>query len=387
MSIEELELWGHVYLLLGVLTPGAVWNTTNITDLLKHHGAYICMDSFNIQTGYIRLAFVYCHLRACHMPSRLERLIKIEDLIRKGCYPGVERLCELFEVQPRTVYEDIRELKDRMHLDIRFDRFRSGYYNADPKKKLPDFDLTEGEILAITLGKDMLSQYTGTTFEPTLRGALEKIAERLPERVKINIADLQSMVTFKSAAGAPISWKMFMDLNRACEQRQVVILTYYAASKDEITERQIDPYRLLENRCSWYLVAYCHSRRDFRLFALHRIKQYQMTNTKFEPKPGFNIDEWIQSSFQLEHGDPDQTVRVRFGPVAARYVRERNWHPNQKLTHHANGSCTLQFPTRNLDEAKRWILTYGADAEVLEPEALKELIMAELRKALNKYTS
>ena len=59
------------------------------------------------------------------MTSKLERLITMEDEIRRGRFPNVEKFCEMFEVQARTVYDDIRELKERCGLDIEFDRFKN----------------------------------------------------------------------------------------------------------------------------------------------------------------------------------------------------------------------------------------------------------------------
>lgn len=50
--------------------------------------------------------------------SRLERLIAMEDEIRRGWYPNVEKFCDMFEVKPRTVYADIRELKERVGLEL-----------------------------------------------------------------------------------------------------------------------------------------------------------------------------------------------------------------------------------------------------------------------------
>ncbi len=51
----------------------------------------------------------------------------------------------------------------------------------------------------------------------------------------------------------------------------------------------------------------------------------------------------------------------------------------------SDGSCILEFKTQNFDEVKRWVLPFGAGAEVLEPIELRERVMEELRCALNYY--
>src|SRR5207253_7169267 len=140
----------------------------------------------------------------------------------------------------------------------------------------------------------------------------------------------------------------------------------------------IDPYRLVESRGAWYVVAYCHLRKDLRLFALHRIAFYKLQNEPYEPTVSAEqIDTWVSSAFVLEHGDPEQEVTIKFDPVATRYIRERKWHASQKRTEHDDGSCTLSFKTHRLDEAKRWVLEYGASAEVLEPPELRAMLAEE----------
>ncbi len=321
------------------------------------------------------------------MPTRSERLIVMANEINGQRYPAVDHFCREFEVQPRTVYEDIRILKENMGLDVKYDRFNNGYFNANPAKKLPAFELTDGELFALLLGKEMLSQYTGTAFEQPLRTAIEKISQRLPERVQIDFNQLSSMVSFHPGAVIPVSRKMFLDLNRACEKRLPTDITYFAASSGEISKRLVNPLRLLENRGTWYMAAFDTTRKAMRLFALHRIQEYKLRNERFRPPMDLDIDVWLKSAFQLEHGDDLQIVRVRFGVRASRYIRERKWHASQKLTEFKDGTCILEFETRNLEEVKRWVLAYGAEAEVQKPERLREMLAKELKEAAKRYGS
>jgi len=319
------------------------------------------------------------------MPTRLERLVGIQQEISRGRYPDVQSLCERFEIQPRTLHEDIRLLREQLGLDIKHDRYHNGYYNASPNKILPMFDLTTGELFALTLGKDMLAQYTGTSFHPLLQAALEKICQRLPEKVRIDVTDLRAAVDFGKSASLHFSRKMFMELHTACQKLNKVSMRYFAANTGETTERTVDPQRLLCNRGTWYLIAYCNLRQDLRLFAMHRIEQYQILPETFEPMDQERLDQWLQSPLFIEHQQPNVEVSVRFDPRSARYIKEKNWHESQRLEDHADGSCTLTFQTCGLDEVRRWILTFGAEAQVLQPTELRDLITADLKAALARY--
>jgi predicted DNA-binding transcriptional regulator YafY len=77
--------------------------------------------------------------------TRLERLVAIEERISNQKYPSMRALCQAFSVKPRTIYADIRLLRERFGIDIRFDRFRNGYFNASPGKRIPIGDLVEDD--------------------------------------------------------------------------------------------------------------------------------------------------------------------------------------------------------------------------------------------------
>ena len=206
--------------------------------------------------------------------QRFARVVSMIERINRGRAPSVDDFCREFEVAQRTVYEDIRFLKEEMGIDIEFDRDRQGYVNRNPEKKLPTFDLNEGEFFVLALGRDMLAQYSGTIFEPHLRGALDKIAARLPNGVTMSFNDLQSLVRFQPGGVPLFERKVFYDMNKACEVRFPVEISYYSASSGELTEkRKINPYRTVERKGVWYVVAWCHLRNDIRKFAICLIAQ------------------------------------------------------------------------------------------------------------------
>lgn len=320
------------------------------------------------------------------MSGKLERIVHMADMFNKGPYPTREEICAKFEIAQRTFWEDLRFMRERLRYDIKRDPSTGRYYNPDPKKRLPEIELTEGEVFALTLGKEMLAQYVDTTFEPTLRSAIQKIVERLPDRIKVDVEDIKCAVRFDPGAVIRVDRKMFMDINKACEKCCPIKITYYSASKDEVTGREVEPYRLLEHGGSWYVVGRCRLRDDLRMFALHRIEALEIIeDERFTPPEDFDVDSWLDRAFQLEHSGKEAQVKIHFKPRAARYIRERRWHETQVVTEHDDRSLTLEFVTQSLDETKRWVLTYGAQAEVLAPAELRDMVARELAAAVSVY--
>jgi len=319
--------------------------------------------------------------------NRHERLLRMHEMINSGRCPNIDDFCREFEVKERTARHDLQYLRDFMDRGILFDKTKRGYINPNPKQQLPTFELDDGEVFALTLGRDMLNEYSGTVFEPILRTAIEKIKQRLPDRVKVEAGDLKALVTFRASGVAPMRRTLFFQLNTACQERHPVEITYFSAHTGETTKRKIDPYKLIENRGAWYVVGYCHLRKEKRMFALHRISGYRQLRTeKFQRPQNEALDNWINSAFQLEHGDPEMEYKIAFSRVTARYIRERHWHPSQKLEEHEDGSCILSFAATRLEEIKRWVLTFGAEAEVLAPVELREVLKKEIAKTSKLYS-
>lgn len=77
----------------------------------------------------------------------------------------------------------------------------------------------------------------------------------------------------------------------------------------------------------------------------------------------FDFEKFSESAFNVIWGEP-QEVKIRFSPDQAPYIEERTWHPSQKIEKRADGSIDLTMRVANLWEIKRWLIGYGADAQV-----------------------
>ena len=94
----------------------------------------------------------------------------------------------------------------------------------------------------------------------------------------------------------------------------------------------------------------------------------------------------MRHSFKVMH-DELYTVKVRVSPEWARWVGEKIWHESQRAKKDGDGSLELTFKVAGLDEIKRWILSLGPEAVVLEPEKLKEMVRKDLSRNLIQYST
>src|SRR5205814_10035010 len=156
--------------------------------------------------------------------------------------------------------------------------------------------------------------------------------------------------------------------------------------RDEETERDIDPYHLTWFDGGLYLVVWCHLRQALRIFAVERMREVALLRRTFTVRPGFDADTYLGKAGGIVQGGL-VTVRVLFAKSLARYIRERLWHPSQKLRDLPDGRLEMTVRVADTLEVRRWILGYGVQAEVVEPEALREALRVEteaLAKSLAK---
>jgi len=167
-----------------------------------------------------------------------------------------------------------------------------------------------------------------------------------------------------------------------------VWIRYYAASKNEESERVIEPYLIEIYRGSNpYVIAFCNKREDFRDFRIDRIRKLKVLDEAFQRDPSFNPEEYLASRFQYERGNEVFAVAIWFDVETAPFIRERRWHITQQIEEHPDESLTLRMEVPGLNDLKRWVLGYGKGAVVKEPPELVKSMQAEVDKMQKFYCS
>jgi len=312
--------------------------------------------------------------------------------------------------------------------ELVFDRKRRGYRFTSSGPKLPTFRLTEGEAVAVFLAARLLEQCRGTPYEGAVARAMTKLAYLFPKEITLDrVPHPAGWVTFRME---PLRGEerqvmdVFLRLDEAREKQETVHVRYFTASRDEWNERDIDPYHLHFHDGAWYVFAYCHWRREVKIFALDRMGAIAATGRRFEVPADFSPETFMADSFRIERGAPVD-VAIRFSSEQARYVRGKQWHPSQTVEEleegrvreapqpdravaspergkgreatregeyearsgktRPDGGLILRMRVGGLGEVKRWVLSFGAGAQVLAPEELREMVGQEVARMGGLY--
>jgi predicted DNA-binding transcriptional regulator YafY len=205
-------------------------------------------------------------------------------------------------------------------------------------------------------------------------GQSETTAKELRKRIKV-----LGMGSRKN------SMDNFSEIGAALLKRNRLVIKYYAKSKDENTEREISPQRLIYYRENWYLDAYCHLRNGLRSFAVDGIRSAVLTNTKTQDISDKECQEHFAESYGIFSGKATQRAKLRFTPEHARWVSGENWHGQQVGSFDKEGYFNLEFDYNQDPELVMDILKHGSGVEVIGPANLKARVKVELKKALDKY--
>ena len=239
--------------------------------------------------------------------------------------------------------------------------------------------------MALFVAQKALQQYRGTPFEAPLRAAFRKIGHGLKERVTFSWSDLDSAISFRSAGQSVADLEVFELLSHAVLDSAEVEFRYRKLRSAAAEARRVRPYHLgcVDNQ--WYLFGFDLDRQQLRTFALPRIREPRRTGARFRRPANFSIGEFLDSSFGIFQGNGRTLVRVRFQPFAAQLVRERIWHHSQRIKELRDGGLELQLQLGSLEEIERWILSWGDQAEVLEPARLRQRLAEVGRKFVAQY--
>lgn len=293
------------------------------------------------------------------------------------------------EISKATFKRDLEYLRSRSKADIEYDRFLGGYKfkeGSDINKiELTGIWFSEKEATALVLMQHLLSSLDqggliGPHIEPLtaiiddILGQSETTAKELRKRIKV-----LGMGSRKN------SMDNFSEIGAALLKRNRLLIEYYAKGKDENTEREISPQRLIYYRENWYLDAYCHMRDGLRSFAVDGIRSAVLTNTKAQDVSDKECQEHFAESYGIFSGKATQRAKLRFTPEHARWVSGENWHGQQVGSFDKEGYFNLEFDYNQDPELVMDILKHGSGVEVIGPATLKKRVAEELKKALGFY--
>ncbi|HLV10602.1 MAG TPA: YafY family protein [Halanaerobiales bacterium] len=316
--------------------------------------------------------------------NRVYRILEMIDLLRNRHRKWkVRELAEHFGVTSRTIYRDLDKMEE-MRIPIYSDEKEHTFsILEDFYFKAPE--MNEREALALLLVGQAFREEI-FPYQEELDTAISKILNSLPESLK-RVIDSSGGIVYQY--GGFVDLKCYKEyifkIEEAIKNRKILSINYYSLSSEHSSMRKVAPYSIAYKNGACYLIAYCHNRREIRLFRVDRIENLEISDEIYREDRDFNIDEYLKNTWGIERSDREFRVVLVFKGKAARLVEEMVWHPSQQIIKMKNGGLRFEVTTGSMTEIKSWILGYGSEVEVIRPPELKEEIRKEIEKMREIY--
>jgi predicted DNA-binding transcriptional regulator YafY len=241
------------------------------------------------------------------------------------------------------------------------------------------------ELMALVFSRDLLKPLDGTPIKESLDSVFNKVAAALPAE---SIAYIQRLRNYFSVGFGPHkNYGQYKEtlarLTRAIDQQRTIEMRYFSASRNSTGLRAVDPYRLWYAAGALYLIGYCHNRQDVRMFAVERIRSLTITTAPCQMPLQFDIEAYVQSALVVMRGKPID-VELVFDRGTAAWVKDREWHPSQRLESIKGGSLKMLLSVADTPELTGWILSFGAGVQVVAPASVRDKVRTEAKKILEK---
>ncbi len=274
---------------------------------------------------------------------------------------AVKDLSEEFGVTRRQVYRDLDRIQEEGHPLEQSDgggektwQLPLGY------KGLLPITVSPYELMALHFAKSHLAYLQGTPFTDDLESLIGKVEAGLPHKVLNHLVRINQVFLPRSGPVRDYAKQKIVlsQLQKALLLQRTLLLFHQKPDYDEPVEHRVDPYRLLLHQFGLYVVGYSHRAKALRMFAVERIASVEILDEQFNLPDEVRLDEMYDNLFGLID-EPAQTIRIQFTPDVAYLVKERRWHPSQRVECLKDGSVIVTLTAGGMDEVATWVLSWA----------------------------
>jgi predicted DNA-binding transcriptional regulator YafY len=309
---------------------------------------------------------------------RADRLLSVLMLLQVRGSVTARELAERLEVSERTIYRDIEALSVA-GVPVYAERGPGGGCMLAEGYRTNLTGLTQDEARALFM-PGMVQPLADLGAGKAIEAALLKLLATLPTSRRREVEHTRQRL-YMDAVGWYHSNEPthFLQTLREAAWNDHRLRIVYRKSNGEIGERIVEPLGLVAKAGIWYLVAL--SQGDMRVFRVSRVRDAEIIDEVFQRPEEFDLEQyWSTWSLDFETQLPPYPVIIRVSPTfvptlplvlgeATHSLLDRAGLPD------AEGWITLTIPFSSFESARRNILGFGTQVEVLEPQELRQSVI------------
>jgi predicted DNA-binding transcriptional regulator YafY len=300
--------------------------------------------------------------------TRTERLFAAILLLQNRPNMTSRDLAEHFGVSRRTIFRDLRALSES---GVPLTYSEGGGYEILEGYQLPPLMLTAREAATLLVGTEFMRLQSDASLREDAGEVSLKIRSVLPREIREYVDRLSENTVLDpywshAVQSEGLETGKWFKLSEAVARSRKVIMEYFVESRGELTQRRVDPLGLVYYTDHWNLIAFDHLRDEIRNFRLDRIEEMFVLTERFDRPEDFDLQTYLEG--EGRQADPYQ-VRLWF--ARAVYPKVRSQIPARIDEESAyDDRIEVTFTFENMEYLAGWLLRFGPDVKVLEPDLL-----------------
>lgn len=301
--------------------------------------------------------------------NRIDRISAILIQLQSRRVVKAGDIASRFGISLRTVYRDIRTLEEAGVPVI--GEAGVGYSLVDGYR-LPPIMFTREEATAFLTAEKFVEKLTDVSTTAHHRSAMYKIRAILKTAEKDLLDTMESNIEVLKSRSQ--RWANNQDhiqtILNGIVNKNVLCIEYLAGYMQTYSRREIEPVGIFYLDSYWHLIAYCRLRNDYRDFRLDRIKELNITDSKFDGKHPSLKDYIAQtaSEHQLE------TIVIRVEKKILPYINDQKYYNGFISEMEAGDEVEMTFLTTSPGYFARWFLMFGDHAQIISPPGVVKIV-------------
>lgn len=310
--------------------------------------------------------------------ERLRRILAVIPYVREHPNSRLADVAKVAGCSPRELLEDLNKrvlmcgvppYLPNDYIDVHIQGDRVSVRFAEHFKRPVRFTMQEALALKWAL--------SSVVDLPAARDFLAKLDAVLSPETRTKVEKFGGRIGFLDHPMA-----MLQRVEEALQARREVEIEYYTASRDAMTRRTIRPYGTVFHQGHWYVVGHCRLRKKELPFRVDRIKSLTVLESRYAIPRTFDLSRYEREEMYVPSG-PGERVVIRFDADIARWVREEI--PPERVQEAEGGAILVEFFAVHMEWLIRWVLPFGAHAEVLSPASLRKRMLEVSERILSGY--
>ncbi len=293
------------------------------------------------------------------------RLFEIVYILLQKKKVTAKELADRFEVSTRTIYRDIETLS-MANIPIYASKGKDGGIGILDEYVLNRTILSEEEQNQILFALQSIKKVVGQEEEAVLSKLSTLFNKKVEDWIKIDFSNWDRDSEKEDR---------FNKIKTAILNRKQIEFVYYNSNGEE-SKRIVEPLRIWFKDKSWYLISYCMTKEDYRIFKISRMKEIRILDKTFERELP---EEKKEENYNLG------SISLKLEISKEMAYRVYDEFESEEISKNKKGDFIIKVEYPEGEWVYGFILSFGEYIKVLSPDKVKRIVKNKLEKTLKNY--